>query len=214
MNTLRTVGKDLFYRFVRIASRLIVILLFDFRTVGREHLHGLKGAMILSTHQSMLDPVLVGICFNGRLNYIARKTLFHSRWVAFIINVLDAIEIDRDRGGLSGLREMMVRLQAEKKVLIFPEGTRSHDGEIGEIKMGFAPIARRCDVPLIPIAIVGADKILPRGRWFPSRQPLAVVVGPPIPSREVIALNDASLKSRITTALHACKQQGESLIAR
>ncbi len=162
----RRFGKDLFYRFVRVLSRTMAVMCFRFRCSGREHLPTSGGAILLATHQSMLDPVLVGLVVNGRLNYIARKTLFKNQAFAFLIRVLDAIEIDRERGGLAGLREMLKRLQNEKMVLIFPEGTRSETGEIQSIKMGFAPIARRSKVPLIPVAVVGAHKILPRKTIF------------------------------------------------
>lgn len=209
---LTSLGKNLFYRSVRFWSRIVVVCLCEFRTSGRENLNGLKGAMILSTHQSMLDPVLVGICFNDSLNYLARKTLFKNFLFAFVIRVLDAIEIDRDRGGLTGLREMLARLNLEKKVLIFPEGTRTHDGEISELKTGFALIARRSQVPLLPVAIVGAYRILPRGSLIPSREKLAVIIGHPIQPSEVAAMNDEALKARLTRDLEACKARGEQLL--
>lgn len=208
-----TLGKNLFYRSVRFWTRVLVVCFCEFRTAGREHLDGLQGAMILSTHQSVLDPVLVGIGFNDRLNYMARKTLFKNALFAFVIRVLDAIEIDRERGGLKGLREMLTRLTAGKKVLIFPEGTRTLDGHIGEIKMGFAPIARRSRVPLIPVAVVGAFRILPKGSKWPSRERLAVVYGPAILPADIESMNDDELRLRVSNALENCKEQGEQLIA-
>jgi 1-acyl-sn-glycerol-3-phosphate acyltransferase len=209
---LKLLAKNVFYRWIRFWTRVLVVGLCDFRVAGREHLDGLKGAMILSTHQSMLDPVLVGICFNDRLNYLARKTLFKNGLFAFLIRVLDAIEIDRERGGLSGLREMLTRLNQGKKVLIFPEGTRTYDGQIGDLKMGFAPIARRSHVPLVPVAVVGAFRILPRGAKLPNRERLAVVIGTPIDPARMHAMTDEQLKVFLQTAMEDCKLQGESLI--
>ncbi len=206
--------KNLFYRGVRFGSRMLVICLCDFRTEGREHLDKLKGALVLSTHQSMLDPVLVGICFNGRLNYIARKTLFHNPIFAFLIKTLDAIEIDRERGGLAGLREMMRRLQDNKKVLLFPEGTRTETGVIQKLKLGFVPVARRSEVPLIPVAVVGAYSILPKGCLWPQRQPLAVVFGRPILPAEIKLLDDSALSTRLHKELSACKATGDRLLGR
>lgn len=203
--------KGLVYRFLRLVSRMLVVCLCDFRTHGRHHLKGIEGAILLSTHQSMLDPVLVGICDNERLNYIARKTLFRNKLFALLIRTLDAIEIDRDRGGLAGLKVMLKRLQNNKRVLLFPEGTRTTDGNIGSLKMGFIPIARRSQVPLIPIAIVGAYRILPRGQNFPQPQSLAVVFGPPIMPDELQTLDDVGLGDRLTRELDACKAKGEKL---
>lgn len=205
-------AKSLFYRCVRFVSRMLVVCLCEFRTSGREHLDGLQGAMILSTHQSVLDPVLVGLCFNDRLNYLARKTLFKNSIFAFLIRILDAIEIDRDRGGLSGLREMLIRLKDGKKVLIFPEGTRTTDGAIQELKLGFVPVARRAEVPLVPVAIVGAFKILPRGSKVPTRQRLAVVFGEPILPTQLATLSDQALKHLLSESLHQCHHIANRLV--
>jgi 1-acyl-sn-glycerol-3-phosphate acyltransferase len=204
-------GKNLFYRWVRSTSRLLAVLVFRFRMDGRHFIPSEGPGIILSTHQSMLDPVLVGILFNQRLSYIARKTLFHNPLFAFLIRVLDAIEIDREKGGLSGLREMLARLQTGKMVLIFPEGTRSKDGQIGDLKLGFSPIARRSKVPLIPIAISGAFSVLQRGSILPQLQPIAVVVGQPILAEEYLALNEGALKSLIAERLDHCKRQADQL---
>jgi 1-acyl-sn-glycerol-3-phosphate acyltransferase len=203
--------KDLFYRWVRNTSRTLVIVVFGFRTMGRQHLPTDGNAIFLSTHQSMLDPVLVGLVFNGRLNYIARKSLFHQPLFAFLIRLLDAIEIDRERGGLAGLREMMKRLNDEKMVLIFPEGTRTTDGEIGELKLGFSPIARKTKAALVPMAISGAINVLPRKSKFPQRHPIALVVGKPISYDQLKSLNENDLKVRLKDQLDRCKSEADFL---
>ncbi len=107
---------------------------FWFPTEGRHYLDFEGGAMLLATHQSVMDPVLVGLIANRRLNYLARKTLFKNAAFGFLIRLLDAIEIDRDRGGLSGLKEMLKRLKRDEAVLMFPEGTRTMDGQVGTLK--------------------------------------------------------------------------------
>lgn len=188
-----------------------MIVVFGFRTMGRQHLPTDGNAIFLSTHQSMLDPVLVGLVFNGRLNYIARKSLFHQPLFAFLIRLLDAIEIDRERGGLAGLREMMKRLNDEKMVLIFPEGTRTTDGEIGELKLGFSPIARKTKAALVPMAISGAINVLPRKSKFPQRHPIALVVGKPISYDQLKSLNENDLKVRLKDQLDRCKSEADFL---
>jgi 1-acyl-sn-glycerol-3-phosphate acyltransferase len=203
--------KDLFYRWVRNTSRTLVVVVFGFRTLGRQYLPTNGNAIFLSTHQSMLDPVLVGLVFNGRLNYIARKSLFHQPLFAFLIRLLDAIEIDRERGGLAGLREMMKRLHDGKKVLIFPEGTRTTDGEIGDLKLGFSPIARKTQATLVPMAISGAIKVLPRKSKFPQHHPLAVVVGKPIAYDQLSSMADNELKVCLKHQLDQCKSQADFL---
>ena len=207
------IGRQLFYRGVRLTARLVAAVTFGFRTEGQHHLEFDGGGMLLATHQSLLDPVLIGMVPNRRLNYLARKTLFKNSLLGFVIRMLDAIEIDRDRGGLAGLREMLRRLQQGEMVLLFPEGTRSSDGEIGELKPGFIPVARRSKVPLVPIAIVGAYDCLPRGTKLPTRQPIAVVFGEPIPPAVYMPMSDAELLEALANRLKQLHDRAKELVA-
>ncbi len=160
-------GYDLF----RIVSQWVSVTLLDMRSLGRHHVPSNGGGLLLSSHQSHFDPVLVGLNCNRRLNYLARKTLFKNRLFAGIIRFLDAIEIDREGGGFGGLRETIARLGRGELVLLFPEGTRSADGNIAELKSGFLVVAKRANVPLIPVAVVGAFDVLPRGTTLPRPIP-------------------------------------------
>ena len=208
---IKTHGRICFYRFVRLASRFIATVTFGFRSEGRHHLELQGGGVLLSTHQSMLDPVLIGLMANRRLVYLARKTLFKNALFAFVISALDAIEIDRDRGGLAGLREMLKRLQKGNLVLLFPEGTRTTDGKVSELKPGFIPVARRSNVPLIPIAIVGAYDCLPRGTKLPTRKPIAVVVGEPIPASKYLPMSDQEILQLVSDHLKSLHCRAKEL---
>lgn len=205
------VVKFLFYRLVRLSARIVSVFLFDLRCYGRENTGIDGGALILSTHQSHFDPVLIGVTFNERLNYLARRTLFDHWLLALVIRLLDAIELDRDRSGLAGLKETMKRLKRGEKVLIFPEGTRTSDGQIGKLKPGFLSVARRSKVPLIPVAITGAYEALPRGAVWPLRFPLGVAVGRAIDVQQILELNDEQLLELVAQRLQMCRQRAQQL---
>jgi 1-acyl-sn-glycerol-3-phosphate acyltransferase len=185
---------------------MVGVLFFDLRCYGRQHLHD-GAALVLSTHQSNFDPVLVGLMFNDRLNYLARRTLFKNRLFAGLIRLLDAIELDRDRSGLAGLKETLKRLKADQKVLVFPEGTRTPDGKIAELKPGFLAVARRSQVPLIPIAITGAYEVLPRGSKYPRRYPIRLAIGPLVKFADYENLTDAQALQMLSQRLHRCYSQ-------
>jgi len=191
---------------------MIASVAFSFRLEGRHHLDFQGGGMLLSTHQSMLDPALIGMISNRRLNYLARKTLFKNRLFGFLIRILDAIELDRERGSLAGLKEMLKRLQRGELVLLFPEGTRTANGEVSELKPGFIPVARRSNVPLVPIAIVGAFDCLPRGSRVPTRKPIAVVIGKPVPFEIYQTMTNEQLLSLLQNTLAALHTRGLQLI--
>ncbi len=203
--------KFLFYRLVRTSARILFVFVFDFRCYGREHTLFEGGALIVSTHQSHFDALLVGVTFEEHLNYVARRTLFDSRLLGIIISLLDAIELDRDRTGLAGLKETLKRLKSGKKVLIFPEGTRSADGRIAPLKPGFISVARRSKVPLIPVAVSGAFEALPRGARLPVRYPLRVCIGKVIAADVLPNLDDAQLLELVASRLHACYARAQRL---
>ena len=210
----RTLSERWIYRTVRASARLFGVTCFDLRCFGREHLDFPGSALLLSTHQSTLDPVLIGLMGNTELAYLARKTLFNSAVFAALIRALNAIEIDREGGGLAGLKETLRRLKQGKKVLIFPEGTRSATGHPSTLKPGFISLARRGSVPLVPMAVTGAFQALRRGSRIPHYAPLCVVVSKRIEPDEVAALDDQQLLAVIASRLNQCHLQALAHTAR
>src|SRR5207253_6794696 len=131
-------------------------------------------------------------------------TLFRIPILAALIKFLDAIPIDREGGGLAGLRETLRRLKAGEFVLIFPEGTRTHDGEVAKLKPGFIAVARRSRVPLIPVGIDGAYQSWPRTARFPRTGHVAVVIGVPIPAVHVAVISDDVLLAVLALRIVTC----------
>jgi 1-acyl-sn-glycerol-3-phosphate acyltransferase len=200
----RSWAKRITYDLSRITARLIGVASCRIRCEGRQHVPDAGGALVCSNHQSFLDPVLVGLACDRRLNYLARQSLF--RFVLFrrLIQWYDAIPIERDGLGLSGMKETLRRLRRGEMVLIFPEGTRTRDGRLGPLKAGFTALARRGKVPLVPVAIVGAYQVWPRSQRWPWPAPIWIQFGPPISAEEVAALSDDELLGRLHRALSDC----------
>jgi 1-acyl-sn-glycerol-3-phosphate acyltransferase len=203
----RTLSERWVYRTVRATARIVGVTCFDLRCFGREHLDFPGSALLLSTHQSTLDPVMIGLMGNTELAYLARKTLFKSRLFAALIRALNAIEIDREGGGLAGLKETLKRLKQGKKVLIFPEGTRTSTGHPAELKPGFISLARRGSVPLVPMAVTGAFTALQRGSLLPRYSPLCVYVGAKIDPALVAQWDDQQLLAEIHARLLECHRR-------
>lgn len=201
-----------FYRFLRMICRLLAIMLLDYRCTGRHHLPVRGGGLLLATHQSVVDPVIIGLMSNRPMSYLARKTLFTHPLFAWLIRTLQAIEIDREGGGLAGLKETLKQLKAQRLVLLFPEGSRTRDGSVGRLKPGFLALARRGGVPLVPIAVVGAYDCWPRGQRLPNRYPTSVVIGEPIAAEQVKLLSDAQLLAELGRRLAACHLRGHQLL--
>ena len=196
----RTFVQRLGYDTLRVLARLTSVMLFRLRVAGRENWPADGGGLVCSNHQSYFDPPLVGLTCDRRMNYLARESLLRIPGLAQLILFLDAIPIDREGGGLAGLKETLKRLKAGELVLIFPEGTRTHDGEVAPLKPGFIAVARRSKVPLVPVGLDGAYQAWPRTSRLPRPSRLAVVIGPPILPDEVAAMADEDLLSRAGAA--------------
>src|SRR5262249_14976904 len=136
----RSLAKRAWYQFLHVACRVLGVAVYHIRCRGRGLVPKTGGVLVLSSHQSHFDPGLIGLACDRRLNYLARDTLFRFAPFRWLIKSLDAIPIDREGLGLGGLKETLKRLKREEMVLIFPEGTRTRDGEISPLKPGFCAL--------------------------------------------------------------------------
>ena len=200
----RSLPKRLWYEFLWVFCRMFGVLVFRVRVRGRELVPPTGGALVLSNHQSHLDPVLIGLASDRRLNYLARDSLFGFAPFRWLINSLDAIPIDREGLGLGGLKETMKRLKRGESVLMFPEGTRTRDGDVGRLKPGFCVLARRVKVPLVPVAIEGAFDAFPRTRNYPIPAVIHIQFGPPLLPQDMTGMDDEQLLAEITRRIKAC----------
>jgi 1-acyl-sn-glycerol-3-phosphate acyltransferase len=192
------------YRFLRLIFRLFSVLLFSIRCKGRDHIPADGGALVCANHQSLFDPMLVGVGFNRRLNYLARQTLFRFTLLRWLMQFLDTIPIDREGSGLGGLKETLKRLKRGEMVIMFPEGTRSRDGEVAALKPGFVALARRSGAALLPVGLDGSYDAWPRRVRFPRRARVHVCIGPPLRPELVASLSDDQLVAELEQRIRAC----------
>ncbi len=203
----RALHQRLAYRLIRVVTRVVAVLFFRFRVSGRENFPETGGGLICSNHQSHLDPVLVGLTCDRPFNFLARKTLFKFAPFRWLILFLDSIPIDRDGMGIGGIKETLRRLKRGEFVLIFPEGTRTSDGEVAPLKPGFLALARRGKSPLVPVAFDGAFQAWPKGRNYPMPGKIGLVIGKPITQEEICSMSDEELLKELESRIHLCFQK-------
>ena len=193
-----------------VLCRTLAVPLFGFRVRFAEPLPARGGLLVLSSHQSHLDPLLLGLASERRLSSLARSSLFHFGPFGALISALDAIPIDRDASMVAAMRAVIGRLKAGKAVTVFPEGSRTGDGRLGEFKPGFALIAKRADVPIVPVAIVGAYECWPRTRRLPRPGRIRLEFGRVIPAAEVAALSEQELFALCVERIRALDAQARA----
>ncbi len=168
------------WRFLRSLARLAFPICFRYRARGIEIIPRRGAALLLINHQSFLDPLLVGVPLVRPVSYLARDSLFRVPIVGWILRNTYVMPINRESASSTSLRLAAGRLKQGFLVGVFPEGTRSADGRIGELKPGFIALIRRAGVPVIPVGIAGSGAAFPRNGWFPRPKPCRVVFGEPI----------------------------------
>ncbi|GAA5480897.1 lysophospholipid acyltransferase family protein [Haloferula sargassicola] len=153
--------------------------LFKLRVKHKERLLTEGPVLVVSNHESFLDPPLIGTLYDDEMVFLARKTLFRgvTKW---LYPQWNAVPVDQEKPDMSSLKAIIRELKNGNRVLVFPEGARTLDGELGEAQPGVGLIAAKAGVPVQPIRIRGAREALPRGSGRMRLARIEVTVGPPI----------------------------------
>lgn len=143
--------------------------------------------ILASNHLSNIDPLFLGVVVPRQVLFIAKQELFAEgnpaqRAFARALRAIGQLSVDR-RPGQSSQEAMdnSLKVLAEGNVFgIFPEGTRSPDGRLHRGQTGLAWLALTSGAPVVPTALSGTQRILPRGRRVPSFRRIGIRFGPPV----------------------------------
>jgi 1-acyl-sn-glycerol-3-phosphate acyltransferase len=200
------------YRVVQKSALSLFAPFCQLRATGRENVPSQGAALLVSNHLSHLDVFVLGLSVPRPLNYVARSTLFVPILGPFIRSV-GGFAIQREGMGAQGLKETLRRLRRGGLVTLFPEGTRTRDGELAPLKAGFAAIARHTRVPIVPAAIAGTFEAWPRHHPWPHPHPIHVHYGPPISPELVANLDPDALISLLRSRLLECQRAARAKLA-
>ena len=189
------------YDLLWVLCRTLGVSVFGFRVRFAEPLPQHGGLLVVSSHQSHLDPLLLGLATDRRLSTLARSSLYRFKPFAAVITSLDAVPIDRNASMVKTMKSIIGRLRDGRAVVIFPEGTRTATGRLGELKSGFALMAKKAEVPIVPVAIVGAYECWPRTSLLPRPGRIRLEFGPVIPAAEIARLDEREILERCTAQI-------------
>jgi len=161
------------------------------------------GVLLVSNHQSFMDPVLVTMALYREGNYMARDSLFENRWFRRLIEFLNAFPIRRGTADMMAIKETMRRLKEGRVVVAFPEGTRTPDGRIGPMLGGLATVARKCRATIVPTLIDGMYQAWPRHRLLPGQGDVIIEYDRPITPAEYAGMTPDELTEEIRRRIAA-----------
>jgi 1-acyl-sn-glycerol-3-phosphate acyltransferase len=150
---------------------------FSFRYTGRKNLPRKGPVLIVSNHASMIDPCLVGVASGRYLSYLARSNLFTQPVLGPVIRNLNAIPIDRSMGK-EGIQAILDALGKGWAAVMFPEGERTHTGEVQPLKPGVSLLIKRVNCPIVPVGIAGSFAAWSRFMTWPRPSPVVLPPGP------------------------------------
>jgi 1-acyl-sn-glycerol-3-phosphate acyltransferase len=160
-----------------------------FTARGAENVPATGGCIIVSNHASFLDPPIISAGVRHRqVRFMARDTLFEGRFMSWFMPAVGVIPLDRTRGDIGALRKAIQLLKGGTVIGLFPEGTRSPDGNLQAPKGGIGFLIAKAGVPVVPAYISGSFRAYPRGARFIHPAKVSIVLGSPIPPAELAAL--------------------------
>jgi 1-acyl-sn-glycerol-3-phosphate acyltransferase len=164
----------------RVLFRTLFATYFRWRVYHPEQVPSNGPVILACNHASYFDPPLIGASLPRDVNYLARDTLFRfpvSRWILESVN---CVPVDRQGGGGPGLKAIFDRLRAGGAILLFPEGTRSHNGELQPARAGIGLVVIKSTAPVVPVRVFGTYAAFGRHLRFPRPRPVAVRFGRPM----------------------------------
>ncbi|MHC4442229.1 MAG: lysophospholipid acyltransferase family protein [Planctomycetota bacterium] len=202
----------LLYRLCRIVLNYIAALLFKVRFYGIRHVPLTGPVLLVSNHQSFFDPPLTGIALNRGCYFMARDSLFNHPITKWLFPKINAFPVSRNTADIAAIKQAMRLLKKGKLLVLFPEGTRTTDGKIQPMLPGFCGIAKKTQVPIVPVLIDGAFQAWPRTRLLPRPRRVIVEYAPPITPEEYRDLSAEELTERIRICLIDMQQRRHSLL--
>jgi 1-acyl-sn-glycerol-3-phosphate acyltransferase len=193
------------YVLLRLVLKALMRLLWRVRVEGLDQIPSSGGFLLASNHLSFIDSVLIPVVVPRRVAFLAKAEYFEGRGVRGVatrlwFQALGAVPVRRGSHG-----EAMASLQLALNVLrdgdgfgIYPEGTRSRDGRLHRGRTGVAWLALAGGVPVVPVGVIGTDRVQPVGARLPRIAPVTVRFGAPLEAAPYPSLPAGAARRRMT----------------
>jgi 1-acyl-sn-glycerol-3-phosphate acyltransferase len=171
-----------FYSLIRLAVLLLLRWRTAFAVTGAAHVPAREAVIIAANHCSYLDFLVLGAAVRRRLVFLVATEYFARPGPRAFLRFFRSIPTERrkpDPSVISTVRAAVRTLRRGEALAIFPEGWAT--AEPLPARAGVALLAAQCGAPVVPVAIVGTDRVLPRGARRPARHPVRVHIGAPLP---------------------------------
>jgi 1-acyl-sn-glycerol-3-phosphate acyltransferase len=199
--------REPFYDLGKAAMRLSRwILGLRLEVTGLEHVDRAKTYVFMGNHASFIDGPLLFMLIPQHVRVILKKSIFKLPILGFGMKYVGFVPVDRKRAqrGKEAIEGAARQMKKRKySFLIFPEGTRSRDGNLAAFRRGGFFLAVESGAPIVPVAIRGTFEIMPKGRFFVKKGRIRVTFRRPIPIQDTDAHDLADLMDKVRTSIQA-----------
>ena len=174
-----TEKRSILYEIARVLAAIVFNTFLPARCIHREKLDAEAPYVVIANHRHALDPVAMAYFIRKRqIVFLGKKELGKGKLAINILTRMHCILVDRHNTDMNAMRSCMKAVKMKKILLIFPEGTRHHEGQMEQIESGTAMIALRSKCPIIPIYFDRKLSLFHRTN---------LIVGDPIPTEDLLA---------------------------
>jgi 1-acyl-sn-glycerol-3-phosphate acyltransferase len=174
---------------------------------GLGHVDAEATYVVVSNHQSNLDPMAHLYAVPLSLRVMAKREMFRMFLLGAAMHTIGMIEVDRDAPNLRQIDDAARSLAARHSLLVYPEGTTSPDGTIGDFEDGAFVIAVSNQVPILPVAVHGTCRVWPPGRTAIRRGEVRIVIARPLPTSGLKQHDVAKLRDQARNTIWSAHRQ-------
>lgn len=170
---------------------------------GLENIPKDMPVLFVSNHQGNFDIPILLAHLPGAKGFVAKDSIEKMPLVSRWMKHMNCVFMDREnlRQSAAAINEGIRHIKAGTSMVIFPEGTRSLDGQLGEFKAGALKLGTKPAAPIVPIAIDGSIDIMPKGSYIIRPQTVNVTVFPPIMPSEYSELDTVALTEQVVKTI-------------
>lgn len=197
------------YKVLKIIAVPLIRLYHRVNVYGKDRFDHKKTYVVVGNHVSHLDPVYIAAFYPRPLHYMAKKELFDSKFLSWLLRHLGAFPVNREAADIGAIKTALRFLKNGEAMGIFPEGGRAEKWDEQALKQGAAYLALKTKTPVLPVAIFGTKKAKPKGKNWIKPVKVRLIYGKPIPvPEEGVSMDEYT--QWIKSALETLLKEGES----
>lgn len=186
------------WKLAQTLGRILTTCWFDLKVFGLQHVPRRGGVLLVCNHQSNLDPLLIGVRLNRPLSYVAKSELFENPFLARLLRWFNSFPVRQGSGDVGAVKETIARLKEGGALALFPEGSRTDNGDLLPVQRGVGLVVRRAKVPAIPVVVDGSFQVWPKWNGMFRSGHIRLVYGPPM---DLSGLKEEQIVRRIEGTL-------------